>query len=159
MERIIVSSTKVILAGYFDIHFDLQSDTQTALFMDVLATFDLHQHITDPTHRSGHTLDLLITKGSDSDCIISRKVYADAPSDHSYIVCDVCFPRPKRSKVEVNTRKISCINIESFIDSLENCIFELDVKPADESVDVLVIDITPTYGMFSICMPLCVIEQ
>ena len=72
MERIIVSSTKVILAGDFNIHFDLQSDTQTALFMDVHAIFDFQQHITDPTHRSGHTLDLLITKGSDSDCIISR---------------------------------------------------------------------------------------
>ena len=36
MERIIPSSTKVILAGDFNIHFDLQSDTQSSLLLMLL---------------------------------------------------------------------------------------------------------------------------
>ena len=83
-------------------------------------------------------MDLIIARGKDSDSIIYTNILADAPSDHSYIVCDVCFPRPNRSKVEVIMRKIKCINIESFANSLEKCIFELEDTPLDESAGVLV---------------------
>ena len=80
--------------------------------MDHLNTFDLRQHIKGPTHRSGHTLDLIITKRLDCDSIISTRVFSDAPSDHSYVICDVYFPAPKLFKVQVNTRKIKAIDME-----------------------------------------------
>ena len=80
-------------------------------------------------------MDLIITKSKDSDSIISTNVFADAPSDHSYIVCDVCFPRPKRSKIEVTTRKIKGINFESFTDSRGKC-FDLDEDPLNKFVYV-----------------------
>ena len=80
--------------------------------MDLLHTFDLHQHITGIIHRSGHALDLVITRSKDRDSIISSNLYADTPSEHSYVICDLCFLLPKLSKVELSTRKIIAISLE-----------------------------------------------
>ena len=105
MERIITSQAKIILAGDFNIHFDLPSNSQTSQFMDILETFDLQQHINGPTHCSGDTSDLLITKRINSDSIISTNVFTDAPSDHSYIISDVYFPLPKDLRL-ISTQEI-----------------------------------------------------
>ena len=83
--------------------------------MVLLDTFDLQQHVKVPTHCSGHLLDLVITKRLNSATIISTSVFSDTPSDQSYVICDVYFPAPKRSKVLVKFRKLKGINIERFM--------------------------------------------
>ena len=75
IERIITPQIKIVLAGDFNIHFDLSSDSQTIRFNDILKTFDLIQHVASPTHSSGHTLDLIVTKSIDNDLIISTNVF------------------------------------------------------------------------------------
>ncbi|KAI6655641.1 RNA-directed DNA polymerase from transposon X-element [Oopsacas minuta] len=60
IECTIAIQIKIILAGDFNLHFDLPSDPHTVLFNESLRTFDLQQHITSPTHHSGHTLDFVI---------------------------------------------------------------------------------------------------
>ena len=135
MERIITYQAKIILAGDFNIHFDLPSNSQTSQFMDILETFDLQQHINGPTHCSGHTLDLLITKRINSDSIISTNVFTDAPSDHSYIISVVYFPSPKRSKVHINTRNIRAIDFTQFKRSLQSLVFVLENDSVDDLVN------------------------
>ena len=48
--------------------------------MDIPGTFDLYQHIHTPIQYSGHILDLVITKRSNSDSIYSTDVFSDAPN-------------------------------------------------------------------------------
>ena len=38
------------------------SNPDTQKFLDLLDSFDLQQHVKQPTHRDGHTLDLSITR-------------------------------------------------------------------------------------------------
>ena len=45
-------------------HLDDPSDNDAKNFTDLLETFGLSQHVTAPTHLSGHTLDLLISRSS-----------------------------------------------------------------------------------------------
>ena len=100
--------------------------------MNHLNTFDLKQHIRSPIHCSGHTLDLLITRHLNSDTIISTNVFSDAPSNHAYIIFDLHFPGPKRSKVLVNARKIKSINMELFVEDLNQIDFGTENLPVDE---------------------------
>ena len=47
------------------LHLDDLRDNDTKKFMDLLETFSLSQHVSGPTHLSGHTLDPIITRSSD----------------------------------------------------------------------------------------------
>ena len=68
-----------------------------------------------PIHSSGHILDLIITKYSNSDSILSLNVFSDAPSDHSHVICDILFPRPKSSKKRISPRKIVLLKLSLFL--------------------------------------------
>ena len=136
VERLCTSQNKIIITGDFNIHCDIVSNLETTRFMDILETFDLNQHINRSTHSSGHTLDLVITNRSSSSLIISTSIFSDAPSDHSYIICDVHIPRPKvsKSKIQVSSRKLKDIQIESFIKNIQ----QADFGSSNDSVDRLV---------------------
>ena len=106
--------------------------------MDILETFDLNQHINCPTHSSGQTLDLVITNRSSSSHIISTSIFSDAPSDHYYIICDVHILRPKASKsqIQVSPRKLRDIQIESFIENIQQADFGSNNDSVDRLVDI-----------------------
>ena len=50
------------ILGDFNIHMDVNNDSECKQFTSLLASFDLVQHVHGPTHSRGHTLDLIITK-------------------------------------------------------------------------------------------------
>ena len=56
---------------------------------------------------------------------ISTNIFSDAPSDHYYIISDVHIPRPKvsKSKIQVSSRKLKDIQIESFIENIQQADF------------------------------------
>ena len=136
LERIYTSHNKIILAGDFNIKIDLISNSETDCFMDILGTFDLYQHIHTPTQYSGHILDLVITKRSNSDSIYSTDVFSDAPSDHSYIICNVDFPCLKAPQLCITKRNIRSIKIESFIESVKEVGFDSDTDTIDRLVEI-----------------------
>ena len=49
----------------FDIHVDNAMDTDAIKLIDLLESYRLQQHVTSPTHKHYHTLDLIITRQSD----------------------------------------------------------------------------------------------
>ena len=48
---------------------------------DLLDSAGLEQHVTEPTHRCGHTLDLIITRKAER-LASNVEVFRDLPSDH-----------------------------------------------------------------------------
>ena len=46
----------------FILHVDSSCDVNAVHFCDLIASFDLKQWVTMPTHTSGYTLDLIITR-------------------------------------------------------------------------------------------------
>ncbi|CAH3193085.1 unnamed protein product [Porites evermanni] len=73
-------------------------------FMDLLDTFSLSQQVSGPTHLSGHTLDLIITRSSDD-------------------VCPIGFPRPTLSCKELTFRKLKNIDIAEFLADIASSMF------------------------------------
>lgn len=49
-------------------------------FLSIIETFSLKQHVTDPSHMSGHTLDLVISR--DTDNLLAYCFVAEPISDH-----------------------------------------------------------------------------
>ena len=70
----------LLIVGDFNIHVDKPEDRSAKELCYVLEHFGLSQHVNQPTHNKGHTLDLLISKGLD----ISNLSVSDVGlSDHS----------------------------------------------------------------------------
>ena len=91
----------------------------------------VEQYVDKPTHISGHTQDLMITRCSDT--LISTKLRPDYLfSDHFMVMCDLILGRPAPSVKQVFYRKIKGIDEGKFkeyilrSDLFENCPRTLD---------------------------------
>ena len=60
LEMTITSYDVVILAGDVNIHMET-NDLYARQMRDILDMFNMVQHITVPTHKMGHTLDIVVT--------------------------------------------------------------------------------------------------
>ena len=59
-------SEKCIIAGDINIHCDREEDRHTVQLNNLLMAFNLTQIIHEPTHRKGHTLDIVIARLDDT---------------------------------------------------------------------------------------------
>ncbi len=72
----------IIITGDFNFHIDNCIDKSAISFLDTCYTFGLTQHVKEPTHRNGHTLDLVLS----SDVLVADlKVCPLTPSDHFFV--------------------------------------------------------------------------
>lgn len=60
-----LSSEMLLISRDFNIHVDVPTDADGVRFRDLLDSVGLLQHVKQPTHFHGHTLDLLTTRQSD----------------------------------------------------------------------------------------------
>lgn len=92
-----------LLVGDFNLHVDNESKSRN--FVNLLSSLDFTQHITEPTHNKGHTLDLIISKGLD---ISVSSVLDLAVSDHYCIFFKVML-NMKQKNVDRIVKK-RCLN-------------------------------------------------
>ena len=77
---------------------DVEDDPDVRAFLDLLASMGLKQHVNVPTHVSGHTLDLMITR--EHDPVISSVPVADRYlSDHASVLCSLNSEKPDCSLI------------------------------------------------------------
>ena len=115
LESLSIISTPLLITGDFNFHVDVNHDQNARRFLaiDLLDTFNLKQHISTPTHRSGHTLDLIITR--EDDKIASNFiVYDPVISDHLAVHCQLTFTKPPFEKKEIHYRKLRSIDKTAF---------------------------------------------
>lgn len=75
---------RTLITGDVNLHMDNASCTVAMGFMDLLHSFGFIQHVVGPTHKLGHTLDLVISRG----LTITVDKIIDRPelSDH-FVLC------------------------------------------------------------------------
>ena len=88
-----------ILTGDFNIHIDDTSDNNTRTLNDMLDSLGMINHITFPTHKQGHTLDLFIEEGN--SMLITKVTRGHLISDHHFIHAhlNICKNKPKVNEV------------------------------------------------------------
>ena len=65
LEGLLLCRKPFIITGDFNIHVDVPGNSDAAHFSELLASFNLQQHVDKQTHIHGHTLDLMVTRQSD----------------------------------------------------------------------------------------------
>ena len=70
MAHYALTTEDLIICGDFNFHVNNSSSEEALKFIDILESFDLVKHIMEPMHRSGNTLDLLITRSFTSPYIM-----------------------------------------------------------------------------------------
>ena len=71
----------------------LKTEILGTVFNDLLASFDLKQWVTTPTHASGHTLDLIITRNQ-CGVLGDSRVVDPLISDHCTIFMSLLVHKP-----------------------------------------------------------------
>jgi hypothetical protein len=114
LEDLATSPSEIVITGDFNVHVDEPNCPTVSPFINLLDAFSLTQHIHFPTHTSGHTLDLLITR-STSSIILSTSSSDPAISDHHAIHFSISTPSlPKTHLITKLVRCFRSINIDHF---------------------------------------------
>ncbi|XP_072033365.1 uncharacterized protein [Amphiura filiformis] len=97
---------------------------------------DLNQHVCSPTHKKGHTLDLLVTRKT-NELVTDVSVHRGLPSDHSAVKCLVRIVRPPASRQRVRSRKVREVDIGMIRKDISSAL----LPNSDTSNDILKVDI------------------
>ncbi|CAH3104989.1 unnamed protein product [Pocillopora meandrina] len=117
----------LVISGDFNLHLDDLRDSDTKKLEDLLETFNLSQYVSGPTHLSGQTLDLIITRSSDDIVLASPKTTFPI-SDHFIIQCPIGFSRPALSYKKLTFRKLKNIDIAAFsADIASSMLYPFDI--------------------------------
>lgn len=79
---------RLVVMGDFNFHMDCRSKSEVRSFNSLLTSLNYKQLVQGPTHRLGHTLDLVIVKDTDTiiqSCLMDQT----ALSDHFMICLDL----------------------------------------------------------------------
>jgi len=111
MEKFVPASSRLFVVGDFNFHVDDTTNPDAKRFSSLLAAMDLQQHVRQPTHIRGHTLDLVITRRSENHLIAAVESLDMDLSDHYPVLCDLRFPKPSPVRESIVYRKLR--NIDS----------------------------------------------
>ena len=106
------SSNNFIILGDWNFHFN-KSSSNVRKLEGTFKELNLCQHITEPTHKFGNTLDVLITR-RESLFLKNYDVIDNKISDHSFVICDLDFMKPKKPTRTVSSRNLKRICRVSF---------------------------------------------
>ena len=133
LEDINQHSAEIIITGDFNLHIDQVHRPEITRFLDLLDGFNLHVNVNGPTHISGHTLDLIISR-KDSPTV-QNVLASDLISDHMSIVLDININITSPELVKREYRSTKNIDLASLNDDMKNC--DLFKAPPDD-LDILV---------------------
>ena len=134
LEEKTLSTGKLLMVGDFNFHLDDNNDRETLLFSSLIESFNLTQHVCEPTQKSGHLLDLVITRSNEVtvDAVTVRQPFI---SDHSAVHMKISFQKPARDKHKITYRKLKSIDKAEF---QEDIIKSVLYASPETSLDALV---------------------
>ena len=115
---------EIIILTDLNFHVDCTSDRDASEFLDLLDAFNLSQHVVGSTHRSGHTLDLLITSQNPS-IVQGSIIFSTWISDHSLVQTTIQLDQPSLATSRVTLRKWKDIDKDAFLQDLKNAVEKL----------------------------------
>ena len=123
-DLLVISKGKPLIVGDFNYHIDIvsnagdsQAKKRAASLLSQLEAANFIQHVKGPTHKHGHTLDLVISRKSELGI---SNVHCDmsVPSDHYAVIFDLSIPKPQRPRKEITVRNWKKINTISLKEDL-----------------------------------------
>jgi len=132
VDSLVVGSGEFIIVGDFNFSWDIPDDSSTIRLKTCLDTHDLMQHVAEPTHISGHTLDLVMTRSS-SNIVVSVCVKSFL-SDHAAVHCELQGQKPRNPRTKLTYRKFKGVDKTAFANDIKNS--RLITNPAESLCDL-----------------------
>ena len=136
IEQLVLTPGALVIAGDLNIHVDDPCDKEAADFLSLIESFGLKQHVSDPTHRTGHTLNFVLTRDRDS---LAPTV---SSQDHFPVFCDISLTTEYSRLQEVIYRKIKAINADCFIRDVSASVLCSTSATTDLDADVALYNTT-----------------
>ena len=108
LEHAVLCTDQLLICGDFNIHVDVSDDLDACRFLELLDSVGLDQHVSVPTHISGHTLDLIITRNSDQ-LLVSSPWTDYLFSDHLPVHCNIQVEKPLLKSKRMSFRKLKSL--------------------------------------------------
>ena len=106
----------VIILGDFNVHFN--NAFKSARLRNLLQDFQLTQHVSDSTHKTGNTIDFVITHMHEN-LLISVVVRDYALSDHHTVECTLNINIDKQNIRFALKRSLHNIDMNAFSSDLD----------------------------------------
>ena len=130
LEGLASSSGRLLICGDFKVNWLDTSDNICKKLLNTLESYNLHQHVTNSTHKSGHLLDYI-----SYNQLVSSVLVSDYISDHCALHATIACTRDHPSRKKITYRCLK--NIKS--DELSKDLSNIDSRM--ECIDVnLVVD-------------------
>ena len=133
LEEVLVSYGKIVCMGNFNLHVDNMENPDAQVFLDMITAFGLENHVAFPTHRSGHTLDLVITE-SVSPLSVQHTKPGSFLSDHTCVVSTLSIDKPPIESKECTYRKIKDLNRSELLVELQKWLSDFEVENLEEMI-------------------------
>ena len=118
-----------MISGDFNIHVDNAVDTDAIKLINLLESYGLQQHITGPTHKHNHILDLIITRQSDQLLGNTPRINQYI-SDHAAVLFSIRCDKPPFRVRKVSYQKLQLVSVVSLNKDLATS--ELCLNPSDD---------------------------
>ena len=109
---------KLLIVGDFNVHMENEIDPDRKKFNSMLEKYGLKQHIKEPTHIGGGTLDIVITRTNVLDSLQLKNIEVTetvTTSDHFLISLNCDFEHQSMTQnTLITTRCVKKINIDVF---------------------------------------------
>ena len=114
LEEVVVCPEELLIIGDFNFHMDT-ADRYAALFGSLLELFNLKQHVTVPTHRSGNILYLVLSrKDAEALKVDELVVMEQLSSDHKAICFQLNLQKPLNERKSVFSRRLRNFDFGAF---------------------------------------------
>ena len=117
---------EIVIFGDLNFHVNKPQKPDVKKFLDILECNNLCQHITEPTHELGNTLDLVITRQGSN--LVHNIQVGDRISDHDCITWGLNLQKPEKLRKTIRMRKTKQIDMNAFksdlnesLQSTSNC--------------------------------------
>ena len=110
-------------------------------FLNLIESFGIKQHVSDPTQRTGHTIDIVRTRDRDSLAPTVSSQDHCFP-DHFPVFCDLSLTTKYSRLQEVTYRKIKAINAYCFIRDVSASVLSSTSATTDLDADVVLYNTT-----------------
>ena len=128
LEDYAISKGELVLVGDLNVHLDVDEDPDTRKFVPLIDSLGLTQSVVGPTHRCGHTPDVVITREVEN--LVKDIRVLDMISDHCLIGCTLQIEKPRVSGKRIISRKYKSLDHEALQKDIESSV--LITSPAGD---------------------------
>jgi Endonuclease-reverse transcriptase len=113
LDQMQILDARFVLCGDFNCRGDDRMSLDDRL-SDVIARYNLTQHVTTSTHTDGNVLDLILTMNNEANFVLRQSVESVCFSDNHLLSCRLGIQRPPPVTITYSFRRVNDIDFDAF---------------------------------------------